>query len=82
MIPTRTKNALDRYVNHSILPGDFLTAVLCNDLFGAMAYADSENLATLKDICMYVYWEIPGECWGNREKIDKWTERRAEFCEQ
>ena len=43
-IPEHTKGALDRYVDHGLEPGGFLTAVLTNDLFGAVARADSENI--------------------------------------
>jgi hypothetical protein len=32
MIRTRTKAALNRYVNNHIFPGGFLTAVLTNNL--------------------------------------------------
>lgn len=35
-IPEHTKAALDRYVNDRIPPGGFLTAVLTNDLTGAV----------------------------------------------
>ena len=49
MIPAHTKAALDRYVNDRLLPGGFLTAVLSNDLFGAVGSADSENLAALPE---------------------------------
>lgn len=74
MIPAHTKAALDRYVNDRILPGGFLTAVLSNDLFGAVGYADSQNLAALSDIVRYVYNELPSGCWGSKEAIWKWIE--------
>jgi hypothetical protein len=76
MIPDHTKAALDRYVEHKILPGGFLMAVLSNDLFGAVGRADSQNLAALPDIVKYVYNEMPGDSWGSEGQIYKWVEDR------
>ena len=74
MIPAHTKAALDRYVNDRLLPGGFLTAVLSNDLFGAVGSADSENLAALPEIVRYVYNELPANSWGSKDKIWRWVE--------
>jgi len=74
MIPAHTLAALDRYVKHHILPGGFLTAVLSNDLFGAIARADRENKLALSEICQYIYNELPGDCWGSKDIMWKWVE--------
>lgn len=74
MIPAHTKAALDRYVNDRLLPGGFLTAVLSNDLFGAVGQADSENLAALPEIVRYVYNELPSGSWGSKDRIWRWVE--------
>jgi hypothetical protein len=74
MIPAHTKAALDRYVNHKILPGGFLMKVLSNDLFGAVGQADSENAAALPDIVRYVYNEMPANSWGSQELVYKFVE--------
>lgn len=76
MIPKHTQEALDRYVNQHIMPGSFLLAVLSNRLFDAVARADRENLAALKDICLYIYNELPGDCWGSSDIVYKWVESR------
>lgn len=75
MIPQHTQDALDRYVNQHIMPGSFLQAVLSNRLFDAVARADRENLAALKDICLYIYNDLPGDCWGSRERIMDWVRK-------
>lgn len=75
-IPEHTQGAMRRYVEDGLLPGGFLTAVLCNDLFGAIGRADAENLVALQEICMFVYNCLPGDCWGNEEKVWRWTEFR------
>jgi len=74
MIPAHTKAALDRYVEHKMLPGGFLMAVLSNDLFGAVGRADSENLAALPDIVKYVYNHMPADSWGSVDKVYKFVE--------
>ncbi len=76
MIPAHTKAALDRYVEHRLQPGGFLTAVLSNDLFGAVAKADSENRAALADIVVYIYNNIPSDAWGSRDTVWKWCENK------
>jgi hypothetical protein len=76
MIPQHTLAALDRYINHRILPGGFLIKVLSNDLFGAVGQADRENLAALGDIVKYIYNELPGNAWGSSDLVYKWVESR------
>ncbi len=74
MIPAHTKAALDRYVNHKILPGGFLMKVLSNDLFGAVGQADSENAAALPEIVKYIYNQLPANAWGSQELVYKFVE--------
>jgi hypothetical protein len=52
-IPERMRRSIIRYVKEGIPMGDFLTAVVCNDLKCAVGYADEENLPLLK---IYVQW--------------------------
>lgn len=72
-VPVLVKASMDAYVNQKMLPGSFLMAVLCNDLTKSVGYADSTNLAALPDIVRYVYNELPGNCWGNEDKVYKWV---------
>jgi hypothetical protein len=74
MIPAHTKAALDRYVNHKILPGGFLMKVLSNDLFGAVGQADSENAAALPEIVKYIYNQLPANAWGSQDLVYKFVE--------
>jgi len=76
IIPELTQSALTRYVENHIAPGGFLTAVLCNDLFGAMGKADLQNLDALTAIVRYIYNHTPGNCWGSKDIIDEWLKRR------
>ena len=76
VIPELTQGALQRYVEAKIEPGSFLTAVLCNDLFTAMGKADMFNQRALHAICMYIYNEVPGNCWGSKEIVNDWLARK------
>ena len=76
MLPTRTKDTIDRYVNDHCPVGGFLTAVLSNDLVGSFGKADEENRANLFDIVSYCYNEIPSPCWGSLEKVQAWLRVR------
>lgn len=52
-IPDLVRGGLERYVLYRIAPGQFLTAVICNDLRNAVARADKENISLLP---LYVRW--------------------------
>ena len=61
-----------RYVEHGIPPGDFLTAVLANDLQEAVGRADVHNLRALPNIVALVYNDLPGGAWGGRQSVKDW----------
>jgi len=69
------KAALDRYAARGIPVGDFLTACLENNLMEAMGRADSYNRATIHQICMYIYNDMPSPCHGSPEKVTAWLAR-------
>lgn len=71
-IPLTTLGALDRYLRLGIRPGDFLCAVLENDLKGCMSFGDEDNLAALHPLVMYLYNEIPSFAWGSPKKVESW----------
>jgi len=78
MISNNTKESLERYVNHRIQPGGFLTAVLSNDLFGAVTRADRENKLALSEICQYIYNEVPSNAWGSSDAVHNYLKGQAE----
>lgn len=71
-LPDHMKKGMKNYLEHGIEPGSFMTAVLCNDLKGAIARADSTNLAALPNIVSYCYNNIPSTAWGSPEKMEAW----------
>ena len=71
-ISDRMMGAIERYVQQRIKPGDFLTAVIRNDLFEAVGRADDENMANLSAFVAYFYNVAPSSCWGSSEKMHAW----------
>lgn len=72
--------SLERYVKHGIKCGDFLTAVLANDLTEACGRADDDNQRTLFHIVAYIYNELPSDCWGSYTRVDGWIERKRQVA--
>lgn len=70
------KQSLKGYVNDRIETGSFLRAVLENDLFGAMGRADNENKYRINEICLFIYNELPSNCWGSKEKVNNWLNKK------
>ena len=64
--------AIRRYVDERIPPGDFLTAVIDNDLKEAVKRADDDNVANLPAFVAYFYNEVPGPCWGSPTRRRAW----------
>ena len=72
-VPERMMGAIWRYIHQGTPPGDFLTAVIENNLCEALGRADDENLKNLPAFLAYFYNEAPGECWGSPEKRRVWV---------
>lgn len=75
-IPSATLDGLKRYYQYGIAPGGFLTAVLCNDLAGAVGKADQHNIHCLKDICTLLHWDFPIAAWGSESNVKQWMASR------
>lgn len=77
--------ALMEYGVHGHAPGDFLRAVLCNDLMSACGRADMFNAPALPAIAQLIYNELPSPCHGSPAAVDAWIklgeQRRAEAKE-
>jgi len=78
MIPRQPKRGIDDYVDRGVPTGDFLYAVLSNDLFGAFGKADQYNQAALCDVCRYVHDYTPAACHGSPERVAAWLASHRE----
>lgn len=77
-IPDHMMRALRRYIDHHIPVGDFLEAVISNDLSGAVARADGDNMALIPTYVCWLYNEAPALCWGNARRYDEWLDMVVE----
>lgn len=74
-LPKHVQDALTRYlVEGDPFTGEFLGAVLANDLFKAVDYADAESMGCLKDLVLVIYNRMPSDCWGSKEKVKAWQD--------
>ncbi len=59
-----------------VRPGDFLTAVLCNNFWRAVLYADDTNEKALRDYALFIYNQLPPDAWGSEESMQAWMEKK------
>ena len=74
-MPEHLRDGARRYLEQGVMPGDFLIAAFCNNLFDSFVHADDETLPRLKEIAMWLHWEVPSPAWGSREKMHAWCEK-------
>ena len=77
-VPVHMQDGVIEYVIQRRDPGHFLTAVLENNLVGAIGRADSSNLKALQNWVRVCYNYIPSTCWGNPAKVKAWLNRTEE----
>jgi hypothetical protein len=73
LIPDYMQGGLRLYLELGIMPGDFLLAILRNDLKGACANADNVNKHRIYHYVVYLYGYAPDECFGSPEKVEAWV---------
>ena len=73
-----TKLRIDQYVENGMALCGFLNAVFCNNLFDAVALADSGNRQDLPEIVSYIYNQCPSGCWGSPENVYEWKKQKRE----
>lgn len=76
-IPNFTREQIDQYVKTGQPVGDFLWAVLTNNLLDTFRRADDGNLNALVAIVTYLYQNVPSECWGSPENVSNWIAREG-----
>ena len=71
------RGGMIRYAMKGIKPGDFLCAVIDNDLWAAVCAADEENILLIGLYAQWFRWLAPEECHGSRAKRIAWTQSHA-----
>lgn len=72
-IPERMMPRIERYVQQGVIPGNFLQAVICNNLKETFAFADDENTKNIAAYVGYFYNEVPSKAWGSHKIMMKWA---------
>jgi len=75
IIPEYMRDAIKLYLERGIEPGDFLSAVICNDLREAVGRADDVNIYNLPAYVNFFYNHAPHGCWGSPENMKAWMEK-------
>ena len=81
-IPERMQGAIIRYYERGLPPGDFLAAVIQNDLKEAVGRADDENVRLLKEYVMWFYNWAPAGSWGSLRNYVDWLEQDFDVPEE
>ena len=69
-------DGMRRYIEDGIRPGNFLTALLCNDLMDAARRADEMNHRYLADWAKWVYNYAPRGCFGSKKRFEAWIDMK------
>jgi len=75
-IPDYMVKGIAYYIVLRINSGDFLMAVLENDLKEACLLADKNNRNLLWNYIDFLWNKAPSGCWGSKEKVQKWLEAK------
>lgn len=71
-IPECTRETIDEYVRTGRPVGDFVSALLANDLVGSHTRADDNNLRAMSHTVAYLYNKVPMNCRGDRALQQEW----------
>ena len=77
-LPAHCIGGLENYFYHRIHPGDFLYAVLCNNLMEAASRADYINQHSLYIYAAFLYNEAPIGSYGSKENVEKWLAEKVD----
>lgn len=72
LVPPHMWSAVERYFLHGAPVGNFLTALLCNDLMEAIGRADEENVKALPDWARFLYNYAPQGSYGSPKAVEEW----------
>ena len=76
LCPKSVAESLVAYIEIGRPTGDFLYAVLTNNLREAFGRADTVNRHCMFDIVSALYNYAPATCWGSKQKVVAWYEAR------
>ena len=78
MLPEHMRPGMRRYVENGDRQGDFLMAVLTNNLTESFGRADHLNLRAMETWAQFLRWELPSNCHGSPQLVKEWMEMGGE----
>ncbi len=75
-VPINLRHGLQRYIEEGIPAGNFLEAILRNDLKGACHSGDPVTVTHLPSIVKWLWNFAPMNCHGSESSVRGWTEAR------
>ena len=76
-LPEHMRSGARLYIEDGIPPGDFMLAILTNDLKGAFGRADEINRSLIETWIRWTYNDIPGGAQGSVELVQAWMNARG-----
>lgn len=77
-IPPATRETIDAWIESGRPTGDFVKALLSNDLRGAFARADESNIEAMFHTVAYLWNNAPGSCWGSPDALELWERKHKQ----
>jgi len=74
-IEPRILESIEAYIQQGRPLGDFLQAVIANNLMEALGRADLNNRRHCFEICQIFYNYAPSSCHGDKERYRNWVTR-------
>lgn len=77
LVPVRyMEDGLRLYLEDGTMPGDFMEAILRNDLMTACAHADATNKHNIFQWAEWLYNYAPMGSYGSSENVQNWSKQR------
>lgn len=77
ILPSYMREPIIAYIENGRPVGDFLTALLSNDLMKAFERADENNMRAMRSWVIYLYNHAPAGCYGSPARHKAWLEHRG-----
>ena len=73
LLPAHMVKSVIGYFEEGYSPGDFLRAILENNLMNACLFADDRNINALPRYMEWLRWHVPGRPyrWGSHEAVQQ-----------
>ena len=77
VLPEHLRKGLEEHIERGHIPGDFLVAVISNNLMAALSLADETSKAALDDILQFMWNAAPSASWGSKEFMMRWSQKEG-----